>query len=78
MEGSGDGAPAPDTTSQAWHGEGWPEYRASPPWVMAEMVASQPVLVAPILGLPAAREIARLVEGRSRGRGPDRRRRLRY
>jgi fructoselysine-6-P-deglycase FrlB-like protein len=29
---------------------------------MAEMVASQPVLVASILGLPAAREIARLAE----------------
>ena len=45
-----------------WLGEGWPDFRASPPWVMAEMVASQPDLVAPILGLPAAKDVARLID----------------
>ncbi len=44
-----------------WHGEGWPEFRPGPPWVTAEMVASQPELVEPILADPAAGEIARFV-----------------
>lgn len=44
-----------------WHGEEWPEFRSGPPWVTAEMVASQPDLVEPILANPAAGEIAGLV-----------------
>ena len=62
MDGSASGAIASNAARPAWYGEGWPEFRASPPWVMAEMVASQPGLVARILGLPAARDVARLVD----------------
>lgn len=46
---------------QAWLTEGWPEFRAAAPWVMAEMVASEPDLVEPILGDRAAADVARLV-----------------
>jgi len=57
------GQAAGDAAEPYWLGEGWPEFWSAPPWVMAEMVASQPGLVAPILGLPAAPDIARLIGG---------------
>ncbi len=62
MQGSKPGSEAGGHERPGWLGEGWPEYRMSPPWVMAEMVASQPDLVAPILGLTAAKDVARLID----------------
>lgn len=50
-----------DANRPEWHGDEWPELRQAPPWVMAEMVAAVPDLVAPIVADPAAPEIARLV-----------------
>ncbi|MBA3450577.1 MAG: hypothetical protein H0T18_05130, partial [Chloroflexia bacterium] len=44
-----------------WHTDDFPELRTAPPWVMAEMVASQPGLVAPILTLPSAGALAQLI-----------------
>jgi glucosamine--fructose-6-phosphate aminotransferase (isomerizing) len=44
-----------------WHGDGWPELRVGPPWVMAEMVASQPALVAPLLAHRRAPGLAQLI-----------------
>jgi glucosamine--fructose-6-phosphate aminotransferase (isomerizing) len=45
----------------AWHTDDYPELRAAQPWVMEEMVASQPGLVAPILGHPRAADLAELI-----------------
>jgi len=51
-----------------WLTDGWPEWRTAPTWVMAEMVASQPELVEPMLADPAAGEVARLaLEAAGRG-----------
>jgi glucosamine--fructose-6-phosphate aminotransferase (isomerizing) len=47
-------------TRPEWLTDGWPEFRAAAPWVMAEMVAGQPDLVAPMLANPVASDIARL------------------
>jgi len=44
-----------------WHTDEFPELRSAPPWVMAEMVASQPALVAPILAGSAATALAQLI-----------------
>lgn len=56
-----------DTTAE-WRGEDWPEFRAGPPWVMAEMIAAQPALVEPILGNPVAPDIAeRILRAAQRG-----------
>ena len=51
-----------------WHTDDFPEFRAAPPWVMEEMIASGPGLAAPILGDPAAARIAELVTNAT-GRG---------
>jgi glutamine---fructose-6-phosphate transaminase (isomerizing) len=47
-------------TELDWHTDDFPELRAGPPWVMQEMMASQPELAAAILsaGDPAAAAIA--------------------
>jgi glucosamine--fructose-6-phosphate aminotransferase (isomerizing) len=47
-------------TELDWHTDDFPELRAGPPWVMQEMMASQPELTAAILsaGDPAAAAIA--------------------
>jgi fructoselysine-6-P-deglycase FrlB-like protein len=47
-------------TDLDWHTDDFPELRAGPPWVMQEMMASQPELTAAILaaGDPAASAIA--------------------
>jgi len=39
-------------SSHDWHTDAFPELRAGPPWVMAEMVASQPALVEALLRSP--------------------------
>lgn len=38
------------TDAASWHTSEFPELRAGPPWVMEEMILSQPGLVGPILG----------------------------
>ncbi|MFM9105238.1 MAG: SIS domain-containing protein, partial [Chloroflexota bacterium] len=53
------GPAAPMPRRPPWLEDGWPEFRAAPPWVTSEMVASQPELVAPILASPEAAAIAR-------------------
>jgi glucosamine--fructose-6-phosphate aminotransferase (isomerizing) len=35
-----------------WHTDGFPQLRASPPWVMEEMIAAQPVLIQTLLDSP--------------------------
>ncbi|MGH2614919.1 MAG: SIS domain-containing protein [Thermomicrobiales bacterium] len=45
----------------AWHTDDYPEWRTAPPWVMEEMVASQPNLVAPILGDIRAANLAQII-----------------
>lgn len=45
----------------AWHTDEYPELRPAPPWVMEEMVASQPGLIAPLLANPQVTELAQLV-----------------
>ena len=45
----------------AWHTDDYPELRGAPPWVTEEMVASQPGLVAPILGDPRTAELAQII-----------------
>jgi glutamine---fructose-6-phosphate transaminase (isomerizing) len=44
-----------------WHTDDYPELRAAPPWVMEEMVASQPELVVPIVADPQARNLAQVI-----------------
>jgi glutamine---fructose-6-phosphate transaminase (isomerizing) len=44
-----------------WHTDDYPELRSAPPWVMEEMVASQPGLVVPILTNPQARGLSQLI-----------------
>jgi glucosamine--fructose-6-phosphate aminotransferase (isomerizing) len=44
-----------------WHTDDYPELRSAPPWVMEEMVASQPGLVAPIIADPRARTLAQVI-----------------
>jgi glucosamine--fructose-6-phosphate aminotransferase (isomerizing) len=39
---------------RSWHGPGFPELRARPPWVMEDMILSQTGLAGPILQAPAA------------------------
>ena len=53
------------TERPAWHTDEYPELRDGPPWQMEEMIAAEPGLAAPILGL--ARRGRR--RGRPRGRG---------
>jgi fructoselysine-6-P-deglycase FrlB-like protein len=53
--------PTKPTERPAWHTDNYPELRSAPPWVTEEMVASQPELVAPILGNPRAAELAQLI-----------------
>jgi glutamine---fructose-6-phosphate transaminase (isomerizing) len=38
--------------SPDWHTDAFPELRAAPPWVMQEMIAAQPALVAALLSTP--------------------------
>ncbi len=45
----------------AWHSDDYPELRAAPPWVMEEMVASQPGLVVPIVADQQARVLAQVI-----------------
>jgi fructoselysine-6-P-deglycase FrlB-like protein len=49
------------TERPAWHTDDFPELRAAPPWVMAEMVAAQPGLVAPLLADPQAPSLAQVI-----------------
>ena len=48
-----------------WLTDEYPELRAAPPWVMEEMVASQPGLIAPIF---ASSKVAGTRPARSRRR----------
>jgi glutamine---fructose-6-phosphate transaminase (isomerizing) len=50
---------APDRPD--WHTDDYPELRSAPPWVMEEMVASQPGLVVPIVADRQARNLAQLI-----------------
>jgi glutamine---fructose-6-phosphate transaminase (isomerizing) len=50
-------------TRPAWLTDDFPELRPGPPWVMEEMMARQPELVAPILAAPGAAEIAAAARG---------------
>jgi glutamine---fructose-6-phosphate transaminase (isomerizing) len=45
-------------TDLSWHGEGYPELRDGPPWVMEEMIEAEPALAEPIADAPGADEIA--------------------
>jgi glucosamine--fructose-6-phosphate aminotransferase (isomerizing) len=59
---------APATQRPAWLTDAFPELRPGPPWVMEEMIASEPGLVQPILGNPVAASLARLIlEARQNG-----------
>jgi glucosamine--fructose-6-phosphate aminotransferase (isomerizing) len=49
------------TKRPAWLTDDYPELRPAPPWVMEEMVASQPGLIAPLLANPQVTELAQLV-----------------
>ena len=44
-----------------WHTDDYPELRSAPPWVMEEMVASQPGLVVPIVADRQARNLAQVI-----------------
>ena len=44
-----------------WHTDDYPELRSAPPWVMEEMVASQPELVVPIVADLQARNLAQVI-----------------
>jgi glucosamine--fructose-6-phosphate aminotransferase (isomerizing) len=52
-----------------WHDNTYPELRAAPPWVMEEMIRSQPALAEPILAGEVA-AIAELVADAARGDAP--------
>ena len=45
----------------AWYTDDYPELHTAPPWVMEEMVGSQPGLVAPILTNPQAAHLAQVI-----------------
>jgi glutamine---fructose-6-phosphate transaminase (isomerizing) len=45
----------------AWLTDEYPEYRSAPPWVMEEMVASQPGLIAPLLANSQVTELAQRI-----------------
>ena len=49
------------TERPPWLTDEYPEFRASPPWVMEEMVASQPGRIAPILTNTQVTKLAQLV-----------------
>ncbi len=53
--------PSGKTERPAWHTDDYPELRAAPPWVMEEMIASQPGLVAPILTDSTTTALAQLI-----------------
>ena len=62
----------------SWHGDGYPELRDGPPWVMEEMIEAQTGLAEPIAAAPGAGAIAdAVIAGRER-RGADRRHGLRH
>jgi glutamine---fructose-6-phosphate transaminase (isomerizing) len=46
------------TARPSWLTEAYPELRPEPPWVMEEMIASEPDLVVPMLSAPAALAVA--------------------
>jgi fructoselysine-6-P-deglycase FrlB-like protein len=56
-----------DDTS--WHDDTYPELRASPPWVMEEMIRSEPALVEPILRTDVA-AVAGAIEAAAGGGEP--------
>src|SRR6195952_2042813 len=43
---------------RSWHTSAFPELRDGPPWVMQEMIESQPGLAAPIAAAPGAETMA--------------------
>ena len=51
-----------------WHTPAYPELRSAPPWVMSEMIESEPALAPPIAADPVAAELAEAVR-RARGAG---------
>ncbi|MGH9432643.1 MAG: SIS domain-containing protein [Terriglobia bacterium] len=52
---------APKAARPSWLTDAYPEFRPGPPWVMEEMMASEPDLVMPILSNPAAVNVARMI-----------------
>jgi len=57
-------------TDTSWHDPTFPELRDGPPWLMAEMIAATPELARPILGAPAAADVAAAVVAAARARDP--------
>ena len=53
-----------------WYTDAFPEFRPGPPWVMQEMIESEPDLVNPILSNAAAASIARVILTASQNRQP--------